>query len=221
MIINHNNIDNLKILENSSKQKIYLIKNLISINKKIVLSSLKKSLKKPTKTFTHKNKIVKYEFNDYKKFNKILRSIYLELYSKKFINKLKHLFEIKDLFPDDRNLYSGLNYSKKNAVLKEHIDFNYNNNLKKYRFINLLLYLNNNYKKTNGGRFYYYSKSKSKKIYIDPNYNNTVIFVTNKNLPHGFTRVKKDRFSLNLYYYTKKNLTLSKKKHKTLWINNA
>ena len=44
--------------------------------------------------------------------------------------------------------------------------------------------------------------------------------MTNKNTPHGFTKVLKKRISLNIYYYSKKNLTLTKTKHKTKWLDN-
>ena len=43
--------------------------------------------------------------------------------------------------------------------------------------------------------------------------------MTNKNVPHGFTKVNKKRISLNLYYYTNKNLSLTNQKHKTHWKN--
>lgn len=220
MNIDYSKLENLKIFEKNIKQKIIKINGLILSNKKnIILKSIKKSSKIPSKIFKYNNKIVKHEFNDFTKFNNNLKNLYKELNSKKFINILKKIFNLKELYSDKKNLYSGLNISHKGSILKEHVDFNYSNELKKFRSINLLLYLNLNYKKRDGGRFYYINIGTKKRIYIDPFYNKAVIFMTNKNVPHGFTKVNKKRISLNLYYYTNKNLSLTNQKHKTYWKN--
>ena len=218
MNIDYSKLKNIKIFDKNIKQKIIKFNGLIKCNKKKkVLNSLKKSLKTPTKIFKYNNKIIKYEFNDFKKFNSDFKNLYKELYSKRFINILKKIFNLQELFSDKNKLYSGLNVSVKDSILKEHVDFNYNSELKKFRSINLLLYLNNNYNKKDGGRFYYRNIKTKKRKYINPLFNNVVIFMTNKNVPHGFTRVNKKRISLNLYYYTNKNLSLTNYKHKTYW----
>ena len=219
MNINYELFDKIKKFKNNSKQKIIILKGLIKKdNEKKIYKSVIKSLSSPTKIFKYNKKIVKYEYNNSNKFNYDLRQLYIELNSKKFINILKKIFNINDLYPDRNKLYSGLSVSMKNASLKEHIDFNYNNKIKKYRIINLLLYLNKNYIDQNGGKFYYRNINSKKKIYIKPEFNNLIIFMTNKNTPHGFTKVLKKRISLNIYYYSKKNLTLTKSKHKTKWL---
>lgn len=218
MNIDYCKLKNIKTFDKKIKQKIIKINGLILYNKKKrILKSLKKSIKTPTKIFKYKKKIVKYEFNDFTKFNNDFKKLYKELYSKKFINILKNIFNLQELYSDKNNLYSGLNVSVKDSILKEHIDFNYNNKLQKFRSINLLLYLNKNYKKSDGGKFYYRNITSKARSYIDPLFNNAVIFMTNKNVPHGFTRVNKKRISLNLYYYTNKNYSLTNHKHKTYW----
>ena len=219
MKINYQIFHKLNKFNSNKKQKILILKGLIDkLSEQKFLKSVNKSLSKPTKTFKQNNKIIKYEHNDSNNFNIFLKKIYKELYSKKFINLLKKIFNLKNLYPDGNKLYSGLSVSFKNSILKEHIDFNYNNKIKKYRIINLLLYLNKNYKDKNGGKFYYRDIVSNKRKYIKPKFNNLVIFMTNKNIPHGFTKVYKKRISLNLYYYSKNNLTLTKSKHKTQWI---
>ena len=218
MNIDYCKLKNIKTFDKKIKQKIIKINGLILYNKKKrILKSLKKSIKTPTKIFKYKKKIVKYEFNDFTKFNNDFKKLYKELYSKKFINILKNIFNLQELYSDKNNLYSGLNVSVKDSILKEHIDFNYNNKLQKFRSINLLLYLNKNYKKSDGGKFYYRNITSKARSYIDPLFNNAVIFMTNKNVPHGFTKVNKKRISLNLYYYTNKNYSLTNHKHKTYW----
>lgn len=219
MNINYEAFDKIKKFTKKSKQKIIILKGFINKGcEEKIYKSVKNSLSQPTKIFKHNNKIVKYEYNDSNKFDFYLDQLYVELNSKKFINLLKKIFSIKELYPDGNKLYSGLSVSLKNSILKEHIDFNYNNKIKKYRVINLLIYLNKNYQNKDGGKFYYRNLNSKKRRYIKPEFNNLVIFMTNKNTPHGFTKVFKKRISLNLYYYSKVNLTLTKSKHKTKWI---
>jgi Rps23 Pro-64 3,4-dihydroxylase Tpa1-like proline 4-hydroxylase len=109
---------------------------------------------------------------------------------------------------------------KKKGFLKAHADFNYNNKLKKYRTINLLLYFNSGWKKNYGGNlsFYDYTTNKLKYNFVAKN-NRCLVFITNKFTVHGYKRVQvnKKRISLNYYYYTKKNYSFSQNPHKTLW----
>ena len=154
MNINYEIFNKIKKFKKNAKQKIIITKGFINKDyENKIYKSVNSSLTKPTKIFKHNNKIVKYEFNDLHKFNYNLRQLYLELNSKKFINLLKKIFSIKKLYSDGNKLYSGLSVSFKNSLLKEHIDFNYNNKIKKYRVINLLLYLIKYYKDKDGGKF--------------------------------------------------------------------
>tara|TARA_Y100001958_G_C21090723_1_gene443905 strand:+ start:85 stop:741 length:657 start_codon:yes stop_codon:yes gene_type:complete len=217
MNIDYSKFENIRKFNNYN-QKIIVINGFIKKSREeSIYNSLNKSFKNPTKIFKHKEKIVKYEFNDNTKYNKDFKNFYKELNSKFFLNKLEKIFNINKLYSDKNKLYSGLNVSNKNSKLNEHVDFNYNDTLKKYRSINLLLYLNTKFKKSDGGRFYYREFKNKKRKYIDPIFNTAVIFLTNANTPHGFTKTNKKRVSLNVYYYTKQNLSLSKKKHKTYW----
>lgn len=83
MNIDYSKLENLKIFEKNIKQKIIKINGLILSNKKnIILKSIKKSSKIPSKIFKYNNKIVKHEFNDFTKFNNNLKNLYKELNSK-------------------------------------------------------------------------------------------------------------------------------------------
>ncbi|MDC0907990.1 hypothetical protein OAS12_04565, partial [Candidatus Pelagibacter ubique] len=95
MNIDYSKLKNIKTFNKKIKQKIIKINGLILHDKKIkILESLKKSIKTPTKIFRYKKKIVKYEFNDFIKFNNDFKKLYEELYSKKFINILKKIFNL-------------------------------------------------------------------------------------------------------------------------------
>jgi Rps23 Pro-64 3,4-dihydroxylase Tpa1-like proline 4-hydroxylase len=196
----------------------FLDKNFLkTINEEIILLSNIKNFKK----FYLKRKSNKIEFLDYSIFYKNSKKLIKILSQKKFINFLQKNLNIKDnLYPDASNGFSGFNIVKKNGFLKTHADFNYNNYLKKYRTINLLIYFNRGWKKNYGGNlsFYDYSSNKKQYTFIAKN-NRCLIFLTNKFTPHGYKKivVDKDRVSLNFYYYTKKNFSHSLSPHKTLW----
>jgi Rps23 Pro-64 3,4-dihydroxylase Tpa1-like proline 4-hydroxylase len=173
------------------------------------------------KKFYIKNKSNKIEYLDFSLYQKNSLQLIKVLSQKKFINFLRKKLNIKDmLYPDLSNGYSGFNIVKKNGFLKAHADFNYNNKLKKYRTINLLLYFNSGWKKNYGGNlsFYDYKKNKIKYNFVAKN-NRCLVFITNKFTIHGYKRVQinRDRLSLNYYYYTKKNYSYSTDPHKTLW----
>jgi len=217
MIIDYESLDNYKLIKYSNNKKLITINNLFKKkHESEILRAINKIRTKPTKVFMNKGKLIKKEYNNFNKFRGKLKKLVYEINSKKFINKLEKIFKIKGIYPDKPNLYSGINISYRNCELKNHIDFNYNNHIKKFRILNLLLYLNKNYKLQNGGRFFItYDK---KKKYFNPSLNKTLIFLTNNKSPHGFTKVKSaKRVSLNIYYYTIKDHSLSKNKHKTLW----
>ncbi len=219
MFIDQTAISNVFPIKKKQRQKIIVINNFIKKEAEDkIYRSLKKSLSMPTKVFRNNGYVVKSEYNDIHKMGSDFKKLYYELYSKRFIQKLRKIFNTKQLYPDGNKLYSGINISKNKSILREHVDFNFNSKLKKFRLINLLLYFNKNYKPEHGGKFYYRDFFSKKKKYINPSFNKAVIFMTNKYVPHGFTTVKKKRISLNLYYYTKQNLSSSKRKHRTLWV---
>ena len=101
MKINYQIFHKLDKFNSNKKQKILILKGLIDkLSEQKFLKSVNKSLSKPTKTFKQNNKIIKFEYNDSSNFDIVLKKIYKELYSKKFISLLKKIFNLKNLYPD-------------------------------------------------------------------------------------------------------------------------
>jgi len=204
--------------------KILLIDNFLKIKFFSKLAneiSLLEEKSINVKSYNVKSKSQKKEFLDYKEFYYNQKKLVKFLSSKKFTNFLKSKFEIKsNLFPDKTKMFSGFNVVSKNGFLRPHADFNFNNQLKKYRTINLLIYFNKNWKSSYGGNlaFYDYSNLKKKHEFL-AKANRALIFLTNKFTPHGYRKIKvnKKRLSLNFYYYTSENLSFSNTPHKTIW----
>ena len=208
---------------NLPKSKIIKIDNFLEIK---FLNEIKKEISNLEKRNQHKlfylkGKSNKVEYLDYSKFESKSLKLIKILSGKKFLLFLKKNLRINSvLFPDATNGFSGFNIVKKNGFLKTHADFNFNNNLKKFRSINLLIYFNSAWKKKYGGNlsFYDYSTRKAKYTFLAKN-NRCLVFLTNKYTPHGYKKIttNKKRISLNFYYYTKKNFSFSDTPHKTIW----
>lgn len=136
------------------------------------------------------------------------RQFLSELNSALFLNFLKELTSIDGLIPDPYYDGGGIHEIKRGGFLKIHTDFNYHRELNLDRRLNLLLYLNKDWKKEYGGDLELWSpdmKSCVKKV--EPVFNRTVIFSTTDFSYHGHPDPLEcpdsmTRKSLALYYYS-------------------
>ncbi|WP_373493150.1 2OG-Fe(II) oxygenase [Aquiflexum sp.] len=88
----------------------------------------------------------KFEKSNYKELCPELNELY-EDYSSDRFNRLLSFITSKEVFVDPKNFGGGLHQGKKNSFLDMHLDFNYHPLHKNwYRELNLLLYLNKDWK---------------------------------------------------------------------------
>lgn len=88
----------------------------------------------------------KFEKSNYKELGPELAELHSELLSERF-NKILSYITAKTIFVDPKNHGGGLHQGKKNSFLDMHLDFNYHPiNKNWYRELNLLLYLNKDWK---------------------------------------------------------------------------
>ena len=88
----------------------------------------------------------KFEKSNYKELSPELMELYNDLASERFNKILCHI-TAKKIFVDPKNHGGGLHQGKKNSFLDMHLDFNYHPiNKNWYRELNLLLYLNKDWK---------------------------------------------------------------------------
>jgi len=93
----------------------------------------------------------KFEKSNYKELGPELQELYSDLSSDRF-NKILAFITAKNVFVDPKNFGGGLHQGKKNSFLDMHLDFNYHPlNKNWYRELNLLLYLNKDWKPEYGG----------------------------------------------------------------------
>ena len=153
------------------------------------------------------------------------RFLLYQFNSSTFISFLESLTGIDGIIPDPHFEGGGLHQIERGGYLKLHVDFNRNKKLCLDRRLNLLLYLNKDWKEEYGGYLELWDKDVTqcgKKIL--PIFNRLVIFTTTDftyhghpeplTCPEGWTRK-----SLALYYYTNGRPAeeISEKEHSTIF----
>ena len=152
---------------------------------------------------------IKLSNKNYKNFPEKTKNFIDFLNSNVFLNFLQNLTSIKEKLVSDPHLEGGgLHEIKKGGVLKIHTDFNRHPFLNLDRRINVLIYLNKNWKDSYGGNLEMWNKNMStceKKI--SPLFNKMVIFSTTDFSNHGHPEPlscpnEMSRKSIALYYFS-------------------
>ena len=158
--------------------------------------------------YLNKNE-VKYANNNYKNFPNSIKDFFEFLNSDIYLNFLQKLTSIKEKLVADPQLNGGgLHEIKKGGVLKVHTDFSKHPSLKLDRRINVLIYLNKDWKEQYGGYLELWDKDMLEcKKKILPTFNKMVIFSTNDFSNHGHPDpvtcpLDQSRKSIALYYFS-------------------
>jgi hypothetical protein len=130
-----------------------------------------------------------------------------ELSSPSFLKFLESVSGIKGLIPDPYLAGGGLHSSGPGGILAPHADFHAYGKLALFRRINVLVYLNQEWREEYGGCLELFRKGDSEaSASIVPEFGRMVMFITDDQSIHGFTKpvAGEDRWrnSLALYYYT-------------------
>src|SRR5262249_40047948 len=132
------------------------------------------------------------------------RLIY-ELNSGPVVSWLEELTGIENLIPDAQLLGGGLHSSGPGGHLSPHTDFHVGKNAALYRRINLLIYFNDGWRPDNNGAFELWDQKKDRiEREILPEYGRMVVFQTDADSMHGFSKPIAGRYrnSIALYYYS-------------------
>lgn len=136
------------------------------------------------------------------------RWLLYQLNSATFMKFLETLTGIEGLIPDPYFAGGGLHQIEQGGFLKIHADFNRHPKFKLDRRLNLLLYLNENWKEEYGGHLELWNKEMTHFVHrILPIFNRCVIFNTTDSAYHGHPEpltcpAGVTRKSLALYYYS-------------------
>jgi Rps23 Pro-64 3,4-dihydroxylase Tpa1-like proline 4-hydroxylase len=150
----------------------------------------------------------KLAFDEVERLPRRVRDVLHFLNSRPILQFLEVLTGIEHVIPDPYYVGGGLHQIKRGGNLEVHADFNYHTQLKLDRRINLLVYLNKDWKEEYGGHFELWNREMTqadKKIL--PLFNRCAIFSTTSFSYHGHPTPlacppDRTRKSMALYYYT-------------------
>ncbi len=141
--------------------------------------------------------------------NPTIQQAFNELNSPKLLQIVEYITGIQNLVPDEKLFGGGLHQSIHGAFLDVHVDFNYHPETKYHRRMNILVYMNKDWKAEYNGYLELWDMQAKKQLaYVAPNFNRCVIFETNEISFHGHPKPLNtpkgvSRKSLAAYYYTK------------------
>jgi hypothetical protein len=140
--------------------------------------------------------------------NGFIRELFGFFNSIPIVQFLESLTTIPSLIPDPHFVGGGFHETSRGGKLGMHADFRINDKLHLNRRINMIIYLNKNWKDEYGGHLELWDKKMQEKVHsIAPIFNRCVIFNTDADSFHGHpdpltTPENITRKSIALYYYT-------------------
>jgi Rps23 Pro-64 3,4-dihydroxylase Tpa1-like proline 4-hydroxylase len=140
----------------------------------------------------------------------IFNEIFDELNSGPFLQWLQRITGIQNLVADSELFGGGLHQSITGAFLNVHVDYNVHPKTKFHRRLNVLIYLNDDWREEYEGCLELWDFTGEKKLLLDriaPTLNRCVIFETNEISFHGHPKPLRtppdiNRKSIATYYYT-------------------
>ena len=144
------------------------------------------------------------------------------LNSEYFVKHLSKLTKINKLFSDIGLNGGGWHAMGNIGKLNPHLDYSIHPKLNLKRKLNLIIFLNKNWKKTWGGRTQFYTHNKKDNTHreifkeVIPKFNRALLFDTSQNSWHGVSKIKcpkkQYRKSLAIYFLTNKSSKTIKRK---------
>ncbi len=137
-----------------------------------------------------------------------IRNVLYFLNSRPMLRFLETLTGIKGIISDPYFAGGGLHQIKRGGKLSVHADFNFHNELKLDRRINVLIYLNKDWEESYGGHFELWDRDMSRaQQKILPIFNRCAIFSTTSYSYHGHPTplacpADRTRKSIATYYYS-------------------
>ena len=150
------------------------------------------------------------------------RSLFYALNARPFLVYLEELTGIKGLIPDPYFAGGGIHVVSNGGHLDIHADFNYHGKMNLERRVNVLIYLNKDWREEWGGSFEVWEKDMTAKVAgFVPIFNRMCCFNTGSDTWHGNPEPVANpngepRMSIALYYYTA-TWDESRESHSTLF----
>ena len=158
--------------------------------------------------FNALNEQRKVQVTDSTKFPGPVARLNEALSSPAFLKDLEYITGIPNLLADARLAGGGMHLTGPGGRLDVHVDFNFDENIKLHRRLNILVYLNPVWEPTWGGEIELWDKDvKNRGVNLLPLLNRCLIFQTDETSYHGVSPITGpshvERKSFAAYYYTK------------------
>ena len=149
----------------------------------------------------------KREDYNFEAWHPVFQKVRETLASKEFSKIISRITGIDGLFTNFDSLGQGIHQGAKGSYLDVYIDVNVNVEKKIWRRVNLLIYLNKGWKDEYGGEIELWNPEMKDCVLKYPCFmNKALIFITDKNSPHGYSKINvpegTTRKSYYAYYYT-------------------
>jgi Rps23 Pro-64 3,4-dihydroxylase Tpa1-like proline 4-hydroxylase len=149
----------------------------------------------------------KSEGSNFQDFHPIFTQVRELVMSKAFNDWLAEVTGVAGIFVTDDKLGTGLHQGGDGSFLDIHIDFNIHSELDVHRRLNMLIYLNEDWKDEYGGFLEMWDAKMTKcEKKVAPKLNRCVVFETNEISYHGYSKVTLPagltRKSFYTYFYT-------------------
>jgi Rps23 Pro-64 3,4-dihydroxylase Tpa1-like proline 4-hydroxylase len=158
--------------------------------------------------FDREQERLKFQFQPHESSSAVVRNLFAELNSQAFLGFLEELTGIEGLISDPYFEGGGLHETKRGGHLGVHADFNVHGRLNVERKLNLLVYLNDQWRDEYGGDLELWDKAmKECVVRVKPVFGRAVIFNTALDSYHGHPDPlncppERSRRSLATYYYS-------------------
>ena len=145
-----------------------------------------------------------------------LNKLRCHLQSKSFIKWIEEEIGISGLVVDPFGVGEGVSLMQANDMLDPHIDFNWNDRIKMYRAVNLLIYLGS----CQGGECEIWNDKRDETLFeASPIHNSAVIFLHSETKSHGVRKISSGkRYSIRQFYY-KSEATCDNPHQSLYWYN--
>ncbi|MDD5541889.1 MAG: 2OG-Fe(II) oxygenase [Acidobacteriia bacterium] len=131
----------------------------------------------------------KFEKGDFKKFSPECRELYDDFTSERFQLLLAGITG-QEVFVDSEFFGGGIHLGGRNSFLDMHVDFNYHPLHRNWRRnLNILLYLNQGWKKEFGGELKLKHRVTERAAEVEPRFNRCVIMFTRDYTLHGYSSI--------------------------------
>lgn len=158
--------------------------------------------------FSKINERLKIQVTDYGKFPEPVKQLADLLASTEWLAALERITGIERLLADEELAGAGMHLTGAGGRLDVHVDFNYLEDRKLHRRLNILIYLNPEWQADWGGEIELWDKEVTRRHQsFSPRFNRCVVFQTSEISFHGVTPVTAPegtvRKSFAGYYYTR------------------